>query len=175
MLFDLICSIMDLPDPAIEAKRKLVNTYMVVNGKVLYIKDFNYALDFALCSIDNNSTGYKVRVNTLEVWLPETGLYPLNNGQAAFVTKCPKRQWLKSFSPSYYYINFIGENIKPLDESSSYYNHIYQSKRVTIFVDSYRDIYYFNRNIGYVKDSITIVCTDSRFLQELKDWERDNG
>jgi hypothetical protein len=167
---------MDLPDPRSEANKKLCNTYMVVNGEILYIKEFNYSLDYILYAKDHFTSGtLKVKPKTLSVWLPEVGLYPLRSGQAIFVMKCPKRQWLKSLSTTYYTFRIVGSDLYSIDKATTLYNQIYQSKRVTIFVDSERNIFYLDENIGYVKDKDTLVCTDIRYIQELKDWERDNG
>lgn len=178
MLTKLVMAILDLPVniAEIEAKKKLHNTYMVVNGAIWFVKELDFASGCALCTASTKSPKYsKIKVDTLSTWLPETGLYPLTNGVAVLIVKLPKRQWLKSYSDTYYSMKFVGQSELPVDPSFSTCHQVYLSKKTSIFVDASGFIYYFDKKIGYVKDSNTLVCTDSKFLQELKDWERDNG
>ena len=47
---------------------------------------------------------------------------------------------------------------------------LFDCKRVNIYVDPTKYIWFFNKRIGFVKDANTIICTNSIFKQELIDW-----
>lgn len=157
-----------------EARKKFTDTYMLVNGSLAKIKAIQWT-DKKLV-IENKGKLEEVYVKELEPFLPDTGLYRLDSsGQALFVIKVPKRQWLKSFSETYYDYANVGQNKSGFTYSKHWhlFSDMSKSKRMDFFVDADKYIWYHTRKIGYVKDSNTLICEDSRYIQELKDWSRD--
>ena len=83
------------------SKEKLTNTYMLVNGQVAYVNAFDLEENKVLCLFDENGANKWVDVDTLDVFLPDTGLYQKGE-YALFVEKYPYKQWKKSAHDSFY-------------------------------------------------------------------------
>jgi hypothetical protein len=166
--------IINLYDPFVEASKKLVNTYMYVNEELHYIKAFD-AVDGSIITYDEKKELHiKIKpIKSLKVWLPETGIYPFANGNFVILSRSAKKQWLKSFSDSFYITQIKGnaqwKGIKGKKELI-----IEMSKRNCLIIYTAPDkyIWYIDRIIGYVKNSAEIICTEPIFQQELKDWIR---
>jgi hypothetical protein len=157
-LKQFIQEIMDLPQPKEEAEKKLVGTYMIVNGTPELIKGFDYVQNTV---ITNNKI---IKVKTIAPWLPESGLYITKKGDPWYITKVPKRQWLKSFAFSFYEIQDLSGWVEdPKLED------VHECKRVSIGVDKCGQIFHNKTHIGYIEKS-NIVCTNSLYEQELRDW-----
>lgn len=156
----------DLPFPYAmkEVESKLLGTYVKINGTLVV---FSGIADTYLSMMDEGmlKTIYKSKVVSLEAWLPETGVYQNNNGLVCFIYKKPIRQWKRSFSMDFYIVNFLTRQF-PLQE-------IVDRKKETIWVDTNRIIHYFTIPIGYVKDCLTVVCTNKLFEQEILDWRNN--
>jgi hypothetical protein len=161
--------IMDLPNPSEEAKKKLEGTYMIVNGTLEYVREL-FINSSQLVSYDKRTDESSlINVHTLEVFLPEAGLYPLNSGNIVFLQKVPKRQWMKSYTENYYKKDIIGT----AHITSDVVKDLLGKKRQDIAVDTERNIWFWNKKIGYIKDSEHLVCSNTLFKQELIDWSRD--
>jgi hypothetical protein len=162
--------VMDMQNPWDEAKKKLLETWCIVNGAPFYLRDFS-----SMSTVEGKFSGVdkqaEITVETLEVFLPESGLYPTTKGNACLVIKKPKRQWQKSFNENFYTVMMIG-NVGT--QPKNYIEEIAKSKRVDIFKDKSGDIYYWETKIGRVEKN-TLICFDKNFEQELKDWRRDGG
>lgn len=168
---ELLREIMDLPEPLDEANKKLLKTYMVVNGKIVRVTEFHTTINAVTISNDFGSD--TIAVKSLEVWLPDAGLYQLNNGQLLQINKAPKRQWAKSFTNDYYSTKLIsnpGYGKKKYQTSEEVFNNIRNQKALDIATDAYGYIYYLSNNIGEVKDSYSVMCHKGDFEQELTDW-----
>lgn len=164
--------IMDLKDPWDEAKKKLTGTWMWCDGTIQYIRAF---LDNThISTIDTvTNEGKNLLVKDLKVWLPETGIYPFANGDWIYLQKLPKRQWLRSFSESFYEIQ-LKETKQKLKKDSKYYiKELANSKKVDIYVTPEKLIYWRNICIGHIKNEEELVCTNTHFSQELIDWSKN--
>lgn len=158
--------IMDLPDPREEAKKKLVGTTMIINGRPM--KTMSFFFDDGAIEVDLGNTSTCIKVKTLEVYLPEAGVYKHQDGYHVIITKVPKRQWLKSFHLSYYNVNTVGRD--GYNKGANIFDGIFDKKKQDIFVTEEGFIYFWTKKIGYIKDTNTIVCTNKVFKQELIDW-----
>ena len=158
--------IMDLPNPEEEAKKKLIGTIMIVNGKPGKIISFDVTSN--LIEVQGEFRTEIIKVKTLEVYLPESGVYSHPNGTYIIIQKIPKRQWLKSFNSSYYDVEVIGN----ADWNISLFDGIFDKKKQDIFVDIEKRVFFWSTQIGYIKDSSTIVCINKTFRQELIDWDK---
>lgn len=168
-LFRELVRIMDLEDPLDEVKRKLSRTWMIVNGELKFIREFFINDGLVVVEDDLTDKQSTIIVKTLDIFLPEAGLYPIANGNILYINKIPKRQWLKSYSDSFYTCKVIGsvrDKIAALPQ-------IVGKKKQDIAVDKNQDIWYWDVPIGHVKDSMSIICTNMMFKQELMDWSRD--
>jgi len=172
-LLDMLCNIMELDKPMEEANRKLRKTYMIVNGIVLKVSDFDIPYNIIHYINPNSGDVEHVKVDTLQVFLPETGLYPLSNGQLLYVNKVPKRQWNKSFTFEYYSADNIGEmNPKATKyrAKEQVLTEICYSKPSDIAIDYTGNIYYGSNVIGVVLNSKEVICNHQQYEQELIDW-----
>ena len=156
--------IINLDNPFNEASKKLYGTWMLVNGVIVQIRQFE---EHTAYFYNENGDSCKEIVKTLETWLPESGNYKLSTGNFVTIIKTAKRQWLKSFHDSFYSIHVEGK--KPLN----YLNEIAHTKKQDILVDKNKTIWWWNTTIGYVKNHKTIVCTNKNFIQELIDWSKN--
>lgn len=161
--------IIDLKEPLEEAKKKLTDTYMLVNGRVAFVRSFDNA-DDNIIFITDTQTGEHLNedVKTLDVWLPETGVYKLKDGYCAYITKIPKRQWAKSFNRNFYKAKILGLE---KDLSTSRYTEVANSVRESITNDIGGNIWFLNKRIGIISNK-TVTCLDKNYLQELKDWSK---
>jgi len=159
---------MDLETPYDEAQKKLQGTMMFVNGELKEIHKFYF--DERVVQTIDHLTGNAAteKVETLEVYLPESGVYASPYGFHVIITKIPKRQWLKSFHSSFYRVSVVGDT----GNCSNILASVSKAKKLNIFVDSKGYIYYWNRLIGYIKDPSTYTCTNKAFRQELIDWDK---
>jgi hypothetical protein len=170
-LFTELQRIMDLEYPEEEANKKLVDTIMFVNGKLEHILKFYVPENIVLVRDYNLCCEVQKTVKTLEVYLPEAGVYPSPKGYYVIITKIPKRQWLKSFSTSFYSVDIVGGDV----ETNNVLTEISKVKKCNIFVTSQGYIFYWKQIIGYIQDSKTIICTNKAFKQELIDWDRNGN
>jgi hypothetical protein len=157
--------ILNLEEPFNEAEKKLRHTWMFVNDELQYIQEFQDSNIVLVVDTITNKTS-KVKVKTLEVWLPEAGVYPLPNGNFVLLTKLPKRQWLKSFSDTYYRMSLFGEK----DQKDSMHKQLAKVKKQNIYVDHNKFIWWWDTKIGHVSSSHSLKCTNQHFSQELVDW-----
>lgn len=157
-----------------ETKRKLKKTWMIVNGIPVLIADFVIDAEIIIGSESGDLDSLKnYKFSTLEKWLPEAGLYSLSDGSIVYLTKHPRRQWLLSFNENYYETKILGTRGKKIPINIR--KEIYEGKRKDICVDAGGVIYYLSSKIGYILNENTLMCTDSRFRQELIDWGKENG
>lgn len=161
--------IMDLEDPTDEARKKLERTWMVVNGELLFIKEFFFDDSCVFTQDPGTGEDIAVIVETLDVFLPEAGLYPIANGNILYINKIPKRQWLKSYHDSFYTCKVIGS----VRNATPVLPQIVGKNKQDIAVDKNQGIWYWDTLIGHVKDSMSIICINTMFKQELIDWSRD--
>ena len=167
-LLEHLQRIMNLPNPLEEANKKLVDTYMLVNGQVKLIKEFNIYGDDAVVYCPKKDNIFVEKIETLEIFLPEAGLYQLKAGGHVCLTKKPNRQWHKSYRPGNYNVEPFGSGT-----GNSFICELVGKQKKDILVHSNGLIYYWNKVIGRVKNSSEIVCTNIHYKQELMDWIRD--
>lgn len=169
LISELQC-ILDLKEPQGEAEKKFAKTYMLVNGEIVYVAGFNWNEQCLLTSTPNGGV-LSYEVDSLEVFLPETGIYLLNIKKdviPVFIQKIPKRQWLKSFSNSFYRMTHLSNGTEIKVNNVVYLDLV--KGRIPIYVDRNQDIWHSYLRVGYIKNSTTLVCTNKLFEQELKDW-----
>ena len=165
MLKKCLQEIMDLDEPFVEANKKLIDTYIFINDELVYLKEIGEGTGTVIVEDLEHRVLKRMKVSTIKVFLPETGIYPLEKGGFVFLTRLPKKQWHKSFTTNNY--SFLCVNCKK--DSKTILN-ISKSKRYILYVDSDKQIYYLTRCIGYIKNAQEVVCTNLNFKQELKDW-----
>ena len=170
ILFKELTRIMDLTHPEEEAKKKLSKTYMILNGKVAFISEFSIGHNQVVVYDNFTAKSDIVTVETLKTFLPEAGLYQLKNGNLYLLLKIPKRQWLKSFSYTFYKMVCLYEECPQAYEPL---NDIYNISKKDIAVSGNGIIYYWGKAIGFIKNSNTITCSNINYHQELTDWSRD--
>lgn len=75
-----------------EASRKFVGTWCVINGELNLIQDITPE------GILTNNTNFEPEdIETIETWMPETGIYESEKSYY-FLNRLPKKQWKKSFA-----------------------------------------------------------------------------
>jgi len=146
-----------------EAKKKLMGSWCFVNNELVQIYDIP---SDSVITADVCGKKKHIEVQTLKTWLPQTGIYPLESGQACFVVKQPKRQWHRSFMHSFYNVSSLEPTLLP----KNYLQLIAASQKTNIFVDTKQNIWWWSKIIGFVKNNETIVCTNKYYKQELIDW-----
>lgn len=176
-LLKRVKELLELDNVVQEAERKLHKTIMIVNGEALFVHSFNYNANIINCVIPNGFSTEKkyksVQYETLDIWLPESGMYYLPDGTVCTIKKIPYRQWHRSFKTSYYDIN-TPFGMKDFMFKINLYNYISKQKPSYILVDKFGKIrcYPNLHEIGRIKNNNTITCTNKLYLQELKDWSR---
>jgi hypothetical protein len=163
-----LSQVLDLPVAiaAKEAQSKLSQTYMLINGELIFVQEASGTYLETLRGRSSKTFG-ESDVDTLEVWLPKTGVYyRKGTNQAVLLSRRPMRQWKRSFSPSFYGVEFLNNADFSLDQLDI-------NSHQEFWVASNKNIMYFTKPIGYVKNSSEIICTVPYFQQELTDWLRE--
>jgi hypothetical protein len=161
-----------------EANKKLVNTVMFLNGKLEYIIEFHW--DFNKVSYLNYDSLVKegdplnVAVKSLEVFMPETGLYSSSEFGYIYINKVPKKQWAKSFSEAGYMLYALVKKATKVNTYIQWKNilNLTSFKKVDIIVNEEKEIFYHNHFIGVLVED-KVICSNELFTQEIKDWLRD--
>jgi hypothetical protein len=159
--------IMDLPNPLEEAQKKLHSTYMLVNGVLMYVRELHPDINCVTIINHIEDTSEVLEVKTLEVFLPKSGMYELDDGSIMYLTKRPKRQWLKSYSENYYQLKTVYSKKVIL---KSPIIGMYNKPCKSICVSPDKTIFFMGDPVGYVKDGHTVVCTNLNYQQEIQDW-----
>ena len=169
-LQDEICRILDF-DPnnywatawqEAVVKEKLVYTWMRVNGEVYCINKFVPDSDTVLVSNSITSMHEKV-VETLEVFLPESGMYT-DGVNCVYINKKPLKQWKKSYHPGFYQAEWVQKK-----KVADFEQFLGEAKLVPFFVSEVGALYKNQTKIGTAKDGI-ISLTDYNFYQDVVDW-----
>lgn len=143
-------------------KEKLVYTWMRVNGEVYFINKFVPNSDTVFVS-NNNTPSHEKEVETLEVFLPESGMYT-DGVNCVYIIKKPLKQWKKSFHPEFYHVEWVQKkNVAGLEQFLG------EAKLVPFFVSEVEALYKNQTKIGKAKDGI-ITLTDYNFYQDVVDW-----
>lgn len=110
MLREQLSIVMDLPfhNCLKEAQNKLTNTYCVVNGKLSYFLEIDEEGIRVVVDEDVRHISAD-KVESIELWLPTSGIYSCTDGSILYVTKNAIRQWLKSFSYNYYTVQKLND------------------------------------------------------------------
>lgn len=150
-----------------EANSKLSQTYMFVNKELVFIHNIEetYLEVITKEGSENGGETSMIRadkVESLEPWLPKTGVYTSKStGEAIFLYRRPVRQWKRSFSHSFY---TVSGNTKIWDIDPNSWREFWVAKD--------KNIMFYDQNIGHIKNSTTYVCTYAPLAQELNDWLR---
>ena len=163
MLQNLLSNIMDLPYPLSlkEAQKKLIHTYMKVNGKTVYIANIEDNL-IQYEDGQNHFTSKDTEITSLEVLLPDTGIYFIDENPY-YLLKLPKRQWKKSMSWDFYKVNGAfkpNQMVKKMVESKKQSDGLWKNKT---------DVYYLTLKIGKINKLNQIVLINNSFKQEVID------
>jgi len=154
---------MELPYPLSlqEAQKKLHDTYLVVNDVLVYVKEIS---ETSIRGFDNT---YQDKlyvgdaVNSINAFLPDSGVYEVPKCGIIFLTKIPRKQWKKSFSTDFYSIS--GEN------AGDAIFKIYSCNLSPVnFYISKNHLWYLKKKIGDVVAQ-TIHLKDDDYRQELID------
>lgn len=154
-----LCKLMALP-PYIavgEAKSKLQDTYLNINGELTYIEQISDTKILTLpenCGGDTKTLRDK-DVSSIEFYLPTSGIYMID-GTPVHLWKIPKRQWRKSFSWSYY----------TTSHSSIDAHKLFRAKRMEIY-RSGDNLIYYDILIGKFKDG-AIIPIVNEFIPEIE-------
>ncbi len=183
-LMKRIEEIMDLTGEAAqqEAAKKLLNTVMIINGELKFVTEFFYNSNEIRCynydQLTNGNIPLNETITSIDVFLPEAGNYKYRGGEILYLTKNPKKQWSKSFCEAGYLLygvtagarsaNIVGLSWKEIMRLDSF-------DRVNISVDEKKNIFHHDIFIGRIENKDKrIICNNSLFQQELKDWVRDD-
>lgn len=83
-----------------EVKNKIVGTYIIINGKLMFLSRVDRTGIEVSTSEDHIiMEGHKI--DSIQYYLPDSGCYKFR-GEYEYLQKVAKRQWKKSFSWSYY-------------------------------------------------------------------------
>ncbi len=162
--------IMDMPDPVEEANKKLTKCYMIVNGEIKYVSSYMHDKDAVKWYDRTSDRTTALLVKTLDVFLPESGIYKCADTYIQVVKK-PLRQWQRSMSESFYTVQDLLTGSSRMD--TLVLTKVLQGKKVDVWVSSEANIYYKNSRIGFIKDENTLICENKHFKQELLDWSRN--
>lgn len=165
-LANRVCEILDFPAHLIHMavseavdKNKLRSTWMKVNGQILYIHDFDFGGDEIVTSDKT-----RIKVETLDVFLPSAGLYS-DGVSCLYLRKLPVKQWCKSYNVKSYNTYWI-HNDALIEKDISFHN---KAKKVPFFVKPTGELFVNKLQIGTVKDGICTV-SNMNFYQEVLDW-----
>lgn len=173
-----VCRILDFSEDYLstaiseaDSKEKLRNTYMFVNGTLTYVKAFVWSVGCVLAWDIKTDAETTVEVETLEPWLPLTGLY-ITDKIAVHISKKAHKHWKKSFVYDNYRFEIIKNNLKHSD------CHLYQELSNTTpepiaIVD--KAVYFNLKTIGKIGKDNIISCTKPQFYQELLDFSNRKG
>lgn len=167
IVIDHLKRILDFSDEDLalsEANKKLNETVMWVNNRLEFVIKFNS--DTLVIPGEFEHTILK-KVEQLDVFLPEPGLYKAKDGSFLItVRKIAKKQWKKSFNFNYYVLSG--------DMHFSDYNLIDWNKTNIVLFDE--KIYYKGIHIGHYYDTYNkCICNNNVFYQELSDYARSVG
>lgn len=164
-LIEEVCRILDFPperaDLALKegfssSSPKLYDTWMFVNGELTYIGGF----DSASSSIMDEK-GNLIKVETLEPWLPESGIY--TDGKTyVHISKRTHKHWHKSYRDANYNTTFLGDSSE-LDRTK-----LAKSKPQKL-IALRGTIYYERCVVGYIEDK-EVKCINPSLYQELIDY-----
>ena len=158
-----------------EAKKKLVGTYIRINGTIGQVESITNTR--LLIVHETAAVEYRVEdIESIEVVLPEPGMYLYTKNKDTIIlqiTKSTSKQWRKSFNYDLYRISdrfdcmYDGYALDKLVKLHDVYLHQgsiwhqytkigdYQGKKVTLYDDTFKqelkDIY------GYQEEAISIV------------------
>lgn len=160
MLLEQLQKILDFPyhsDLAYEeARKKLMGTWMLVNGELTYISDINQT---TLCTTKGPIP--ETSINTLEVFMPQPGTYLTKDKQGIVtVKKRAGKQWRKSFNTDLYFWN----DYDPEEIDWNY------SK----FIEYQGFLYYLGNIVGII-DNGKVLVTKYMFYQEILDESKRTG
>lgn len=170
--------IMDLDDGETfrsEVSRKLTNTVMIINGSLVLVTDFMYnqcvIIGYDLKAVKNDRP-VEFKVNSIEVFTPESGLFVTEEGYYLYITKIPKKQWFKSFCDPAYTVIRLNGNLQQDTVSWRQVLGIKSLEKKNIILAKNGNIFYHDLNVGSVLGD-KVICNNSLFKQELIDWVRD--
>lgn len=163
-----VCDLLDFPYHEVStaiheavSKEKLQNTWMRVNGKVMYVGKFLWDTN-EIVTKDKE----KILVTDLDVFLPETGLYS-DGFSCCYVNKLPKKQWAKSFSYNNYSCSYLYMNSTMNDDD--YTDFVGRAQKVPFFLTLYGQLYFAKYTVAKVKNNICEV-SNPLFHQEVLDF-----
>ena len=155
-----LCKLMSLPPylAVNEARSKLSDTFLIVNGKLVYVENIN---EDRMQILQEGQTDEYVSlrgrdIETLEFWLPISGIYMIE-GVPVHLWKLPKRQWRKSFSWNYYASSHGSVNAYKLFDSKPM--ELYRLKN---------DLMYYDLAIGrFSGGEVTLTIPEFEFEANL--------
>lgn len=167
-LINRVCDLLDFPYHAVSTaiyeaanKEKLQNTWMRVNGKVMYVGKFLWTTN-EIVTKDNK----KILVTDLDVFLPETGLYS-DGFSCCYVKKLPRKQWAKSFSFNNYVFSYLYMDV--YNEGEEYTDFVGRAQKVPFFLTPDGRLFFAKYTVAKVQDNICKV-SNPLFYQEVLDF-----
>lgn len=163
MLLEILSKIMDLPSPLClyEAQKKLVETWMVINGELHYV----YLIENDMVKTDKALYGEK-DIKSMEPFLPDVGVYLFDKYPPLILSRKAKKQWRKSFTADAYKYNAYWETRKPIKFAlSEIVEH--KIKPVEFWVKK-NIVSYLDKPIGSISKG-ELILKEPMFEQELID------
>lgn len=160
--------LLDLPKNMVlqEASSKLKDTFLFVNGELRYARVFGEAGIL----VQDSRTEYTLTsksIESIEVWLPKTGVYfNKEKTQPVFLQRRPVRQWRKSFSTSFYRVDYFGLPEFPIV-------HIDPESHTNFWVRKDNVVFFNDVKVGLVKNKETLICSNRLYEQEVRDWVKE--
>lgn len=151
-----------------EANAKLSETIILINNELVYIDNFE---EDRIYYRDREGEGQVIKainIQSLDFWLPDTGIYSNRNNinQKIFLQRQPRRQWKRSFSGSFYSVKYLGPSFNILDTVPS--------SMTYFWIAANGKIMYKDEEVGERINDKQVLCKKKMFVQEIKDWFRDN-
>ena len=147
-------------------KEKLRNTYMFVNGTLRYVSKFRWednGIDIYDLTKDSITT---VDVETLEPWLPLSGMYVTDKFAVHLVKKAHKH-WRKSFYADNYVLNFITILSSSVEKILYTTMATLQPEKMAVVKNH---IYLEGKSIGKIDKNGVVILSNPLFYQEVLDF-----
>jgi hypothetical protein len=174
--------LLDLHEPMKEVKDKLLGTYIELNGEIVLFADVTAVgnkNDVLVVHKLGSSLTYEPtpalveKIESINLFLPEAGNYPIPKGGFINVQKRPNRQYARSLKLENYLFSFYTEPAHFFMDITLYLHLLRPENRETISVCG-NIIYYLTTRIGYFTEKNNIRCTNEFFEQELIEWYKQH-
>lgn len=161
-----------------EANRKFNETHIIINEGLVLVNSFNAEEN---CIKTNNGDIYADDLFSIKPWMPKAGIYKVKKDTYVYLSRLPRRQWLKSISLGNNYMAFYLHDYSSAHKSEVL-KQIYLLSTIDKEIDESRNWLLTNRQIIFKYHKVAeildtswpcIKVTDIRFHQEVYDkWNK---